>query len=191
MGLKLRPVSMNSRTQQKQRARGLLSSFRAGTFERLFERPARVNAGEVGTVLGGGVKVGIGFDALGGLCGRFFNPLSAWRLPQQRLFHPAGAVGLGTDARQSDAHLINRPLCPEHHPDGHSDDCKARGRLLEALISPSSDRTAAGQSAAGSAWARLPPKVPLFRTWTSPISLAVSGSSGHFFFSTSEDSSSK
>src|SRR2546425_12349384 len=101
MGPKLRPVSMNSRTQQKQRARGLLSSFRAGTFERLFERPARVNAGEVGTVLGGGVKVGIGFDALGGLCGRFFNPLSAWRLPQQRLFHPAGAVGLGPDARQS------------------------------------------------------------------------------------------
>src|SRR3989454_11178324 len=56
MGLKLRPVSMNSRTRRKQRARGHLSSFRAGTFERLFERPARVNAGEVGTVLGGGVK---------------------------------------------------------------------------------------------------------------------------------------
>ena len=57
-----------------------------------------------------------------------------------------------------------------------------------ARISESSARTAAGQSAAGSAWARLPPSVPLLRTWASPISLAASGISGHFAFSNSEDS---
>src|SRR5215218_2442716 len=47
-----------------------------------------------------------------------------------------------------------------------------------ATISPSSARKTAGRSPAGSAWARLPPSVPLLRTWRSPTTEAASARAG-------------
>ncbi len=48
--------------------------------------------------------------------------------------------------------------------------------------------TTAGQSAAGSAWARLPPIVPQLRTWGSPIMAPASVRIGHFALSEALDS---
>ena len=49
---------------------------------------------------------------------------------------------------------------------------------LEATSSAPSASMTAGRSADGSAWARLPPMVPMFRTWASPICAAASDRMG-------------